>query len=263
MTNTTIIAKILRAGLLSSAAVALLSGAAVAGDLGEGSLKDTARPEFEITVNGGATTDYVSRGMSNSDNDAALFAGIEGAYKMFYIGAWGSSVDESISKGSVELDLYAGIKPKIRDIEFDFGFIYYLYPSYGDVIDPDYFELKAAASTKVLGDVTIGGTAWWTPNGGGDIGSTWTFEGKVSKPLPIAGLTASALLGHVTSEDKDENFSGGFGDDNYTYWNVGLSKTFREKYTFDVRYWNSDVDTAADNRRITGERVVGTFTFNY
>ena len=65
------------------------------------------------------------------------------------------------------------------------------------------------------------------------------------------------------SEDTEERFSGLIGDDSYTYWNVGLSKTFKEKYTFDVRYWGTDIDGHPTANNLSGDRVVGSFTFSY
>lgn len=265
--------KIFCGALLSGAALAVISSVAFAADLdsGEGGMKNNApAPDHAITVNGGVTSDYASRGISNSDNDPAIFTGVDLAIRQFYVGAWGSSVNQDVSDGGLELDLYAGWKPTYRNIELDFGFIYYAYPNPGDRdYDLNYYELKAAASAKVIDDLTLTGTVWWTPNNTGESGSTWTLEGKASKPLALAELTLSGALGYVTSADTGGRFSCSFGDDNYTYWNVGLSRTFREHYTLDVRYWGADVDVPAswdDSRHLNAladDRVVGTFTFNY
>jgi hypothetical protein len=56
-------------------------------------------------------------------------------------------------------------------------------------------------------------------------------------------VTASALIGFQSIEEGDD----------YTYWNVGLSTTV-DKFTFDVRYWDTDID----NFDIAEERIVGT-----
>jgi uncharacterized protein (TIGR02001 family) len=260
--------KVLRAGLLSSTALLLVSGSAFAADLG-GSFKDepAATPDYSIAVNGGFMTDYVFRGISQNDNDPSLFAGVDLTYQMFYLGVWGAAVDDGVSAGNTEIDVYGGIKPKYAGIDFDFGLIYYGYPSQRDaanVYAADYLEVKAAASATILNDLAVTGTVFWSPDYALETGSTWTVEGKVSKPLPIAELVLSGALGYVTSDDDSGQFSGSFGDDNYTYWNVGLSRTFKEHYTFDVRYWGTDVDT--NDRHLDAladDRVVGTFTFSY
>lgn len=269
MKTTRTITKALRAGLTACAVMALMSGTALAG--GEGGSKDGAAAQSDLTykVNGSATTDYTSRGVSNSDNDPSLSTGIEASYRMFYAGVQGFSVDEDISAGAVELDLVAGIRRTYRNIDFDFGVIYYLYPSHTADQKPEYFELKAAASTTILGDMTVSGTAWWSPDAAGEVGSTWTFEGTVAKPLPIGGLSLVGALGYVTCADDNGGFSAAYGSTNYTYWNIGLARTFREHYTFDVRYWGTNVDVpdSEENARhlnaLADDRVVGTFTFNY
>ncbi|NJM34838.1 MAG: hypothetical protein HC850_09145 [Rhodomicrobium sp.] len=251
--------KTVRASLLSGAAFVALSGAAYAADLG-GSYKDgpAAEPakDYSITVNGGLWTDYVFRGVSQTDNDPGVFAGADLTYKFFYIGVWAASVDEATSDGELEIDIYGGVRKSYNGVDFDFGALYYAYPNGDDTlgagIDIDYFELKASVGTKIFNDLALTGTVFWSPDYYGEVGSTWTFEGKVAKPLPFLDLTLSGTLGHVTSDDEDFGFSGFYGDDNYTYWNVGLAKTFKEHFTVDVRYWGTDVDEDADAENFCG-----------
>jgi hypothetical protein len=76
-------------------------------------------------------------------------------------------------------------------------------------------------------------------------------------------VTISGAFGTVSSDDDNGNFVAAYGDDSYTYWNVGASKTFKQHYTFDVRYWGTDVASTAGGAYLTGDRVLGTFTFNY
>jgi uncharacterized protein (TIGR02001 family) len=255
----------LTSALLGGAAFVAVSAPAMAADLG--SYKDAPAEEtrsHSITVNGGLTSDYVFRGVSQSDEGPSVFAGLDIAYGMFYAGVWGASVDDFVSFGNVELDVYAGIKKSYNGVDFDFGVIYYAYPQDGYPVEVDYVELKASASAKVWRDIALTGTVFYSPDYTLEAGATWTFEGKAAVPLPFWGLTASGALGHVTSDDDDGAFSAGFGDDNYTYWNIGLSKTFREHYTVDVRYWGNDIDDVTGLAEdYSDDRVVATFTFNH
>ncbi len=41
--------------------------------------------------------------------------------------------------------------------------------------------------------------------------------------------------------DRPDYTVGGGREDQYTYWNVGLALTV-EKFTFDFRYWDTDID---------------------
>jgi uncharacterized protein (TIGR02001 family) len=249
--------------LLCGAAFVAVSTAASAADLG--SYKDAPAEETRshaITVNGGITTDYVFRGQSQSDEGPSVFAGVDLSYGMFYLGGWAASVDDFVSTGDIETDVYAGIKKSYNGVDFDFGVIYYAYPNNDNAVDSDYVELKASASGKVWRDVTLTGTVFYSPEYTGETGDVWTVEGKASAPLPIWGLTASGALGHVMGDDAA--FEAGFGSDSYTYWNIGLSKTFREHFTVDVRYWGSDVDLGGGPvEDLFDDRVVATLTFNY
>jgi hypothetical protein len=65
----------------------------------------------------------------------------------------------------------------------------------------------------------------------------------------VFDLSLSGTLGTVTGDEIDD----------YSYWNVGLSKTVLEKFTVDVRYWDTDVD----GNSLADERVVGTIGFAY
>ena len=81
-------------------------------------LATTAAPAFAqeesssgITVSGNAavTSDYRFRGLSFSDGDIAIQGGIDVAHESgFYIGTWGSSIEDSPTFGHTELDVYGG-----------------------------------------------------------------------------------------------------------------------------------------------------------
>lgn len=249
---------IVRTGLLSGAALLALSGAAMAADLGgsskDGPVEDTA-PSHTITVNGGLTTDYVFRGVSQSDEGPAAFVGADLAYKWFYAGVWASSVDDFTSDGGVEIDVYAGIKKSWNGVDLDIGILYYGYPNNDADVTLDYMEIKGAVSGKVWRDITLTGAVFYSPDYYAETGETWTFEGKAAVPLPFYGLTASGALGYIEGEED------AFVD--YTYWNVGLSKTFREHFTVDVRYWGTDIDTGAPTDDLADDRIVGTISFTY
>ena len=84
------------------------------------------------------TSDYVFRGVSQTDGKPALQGGIEFASEGgFYAGAWGSNVswlsDLSTTaapiSSSLELDVYGGYRGKFSDaVSYDVGLLYYAYP---------------------------------------------------------------------------------------------------------------------------------------
>lgn len=132
------------ATLLGSAGIALLtlSGAAQASD------------EFSWSASLTGTSDYVFRGISQTDNDPTIQGSIGFEYGMFYAGGWGSGLDFGTgSNAELEIDWYAGITPKwnspIGEVSFDFGVIYYTYPGFSDAgAEADYVELKAATRCR-------------------------------------------------------------------------------------------------------------------
>ena len=265
MTNSNSVLRGVTLALLGGTAFAMASGAAKAADLGsykDAPVVEEAR-ERVLTVNGGFTSDYIFRGISQSDNDPAAFAGVDLAYGMLYAGIWGSSVASFTSSSGMEFDVYGGLKRSWNGVDFDLGVIYYTYPGNSSDVELNYVELKTAVSAKIWQDITLTGTVFFSPDYYAEAGNTWTFEGKASRPLPWWGLTVSGAYGFVTNEGTS-TFVTAYGDDSYGYWNFGVSKTFREHFTVDVRYWGTDVDVS--NRYLQGiadNKIMATLTFNY
>jgi uncharacterized protein (TIGR02001 family) len=82
------------------------------------------------------TTDYIWRGMTQSDGSA-----IQGGFDFesdsgFYAGIWGSNVNFNDGNGQ-ELDYYAGYTTSLGIIGVDLGYIIYDYP------DSNFHILKA------------------------------------------------------------------------------------------------------------------------
>lgn len=78
----------------------------------------------------GVTTDYLSRGASQTGGGAALQPWVEYETNGFYVGAWASNVD--LAPDSVELDLLAGYRWSVENTDFDLGYARYIYNSSGD-----------------------------------------------------------------------------------------------------------------------------------
>jgi len=64
--------------------------------------------EIGISANVAATSNYVWRGMTQSDDAPAIQGGFDLEYKGFYVGTWGSSVQFGDTTTAMEADLYAG-----------------------------------------------------------------------------------------------------------------------------------------------------------
>ena len=88
------------------------------------------------------TTDYVYRGVSQTDENWAIQGSFDyGHPSGFYLGVWASNVDEIVSEGNIELDLYGGYSRElIKNFSFDIGVIYYWYPDPGTGPKRDFIE---------------------------------------------------------------------------------------------------------------------------
>ena len=126
------------AGLLAAAAT---PGVALAAD---------PPPEHNITGNVGLFSQYIFRGLTQTNKEPALQGGFDYAHASgLYAGTWGSNISwlkENASTfaggvitpagtyergGSLELDVYGGYKMSFGDFGVDVGTLYYWYP--GDI----------------------------------------------------------------------------------------------------------------------------------
>ena len=82
-----------------------------------------------LSANVGLTSNYLWRGVSQTDDGAAISGGIDyAADSGFYVGTWASNVDFG-DDASYELDFYAGFSGELPDgFGYDVGYIYYAYP---------------------------------------------------------------------------------------------------------------------------------------
>lgn len=198
-----------------------------------------AAEEFEWSVTGTGTSDYIFRGLSFNGEDPAVQASIDGSYGIFYAGLWGSMLD---GDGDVELDWYAGIKPELGPVTFDFGIVYYTYFWAADPGDLDYIELKAGLEFSPIKNLTLKPVFWYVPDQK-NYTPAYAIEGTAAYELPQVGIftpTVSGLIGYTEGEDDPDYFA--TGTDSYTYWNAGLALSV-EKFTFDFRYWDTDIST--------------------
>jgi uncharacterized protein (TIGR02001 family) len=250
--------------ILGTVSFALIAG--TAGALADGyEVAAPAAPEegrkFTYSFNLAGTSDYVFRGVSQTDNDPALQGGVDVAWGIVYAGIWASMVDfADAPPANAEVDWYGGIKPTWESpfgtINFDFGVIYYSYPGANPAFvpglgDPNYVELKAGYSWSALHpSLVTGTTVFWSPDYFAETGSVWTIETMAAWTLPKVHIFTPIINGVVGWQkgDADEGyFVNVIGtDDEYYYWNAGLNLGV-ENITFDFRYWDTNIGDDAAN----------------
>ena len=108
----------------------------------------------DITANGGAVTQYIFRGVPQTDGKAAAQGGLDIEAAGFYAGTWLSQVDTSARTASgdvaatgLEYDLYAGYGIDLGDFTLGIGGTGYFYT---DDFDEEYVELNLSASWKFI-----------------------------------------------------------------------------------------------------------------
>jgi uncharacterized protein (TIGR02001 family) len=182
----------------------------------------------------GLGTDYVFRGISQTFNNPAAQASVDLTCGKFYVGAFTSNIDFGV-EGTLEVDVYGGYKFSTGRINWDVGFIYYAYPGMSSGVDADYLELKLSAGTEITKGGTLTGTLFHSPEYTFQTGAVTTFEVTYSQALPKVSIfspTFSATYGY--SEFHDFDFL------SYGYWNLGVTLGFRERWSVDLRYWDSE-----------------------
>jgi uncharacterized protein (TIGR02001 family) len=90
-------------------------------------------PEYTLSYNIGAITEYRYRGIAQTHFDGTLQGGIDYAHKSgFYLGTWASGIkwiqDAGAKDGDVEWDIYGGYKFEVaKDVTLDLGYLRYQY----------------------------------------------------------------------------------------------------------------------------------------
>ena len=131
-------------------------------------------------------------------------------------------------------------------------------------------ELKAGAGVDLWKDGTLGVTGFYSPDYQYETGTVWTLEVGFTQAFQAywgVTPTVSALFGHQWGNDNAYAARIANGDDNYSYWNAGVTLGFLEKWSLDLRYW--DTDLGGNTGFCSGdyfqcnERFVATLKFTY
>ena len=226
--------------LATAMSTALMTGAALVQAQERDDLDPVASGDgFEISANVALTSDYRFRGISQSDESAAIQGGFDAEFGPgFYIGTWGSSVDFDSNEGydgSLELDYYAGWSSAIGDTDFgiDVGYIYYDYP--GDNGDEgDYGEVYVSGSWK---DISL--SVNYSDDYYGGTGKFYYYAADYSIGLFDTGVTVDFHVGYNDFDKAGEFLSN--DQDQYTDWSVALGYSWAG-VDFSVAYVDTDLD---------------------
>src|SRR5262249_25942198 len=121
----------------------------------------------EFNFRAGLASDYIYRGTSLSARQPAVGAPFEAAFGMFSVRAPLPTV-RLPSRPVAEISTSGGFRPKLGDVQFDFGATYFSYPGemapVGVTAGINYWEAMARADTKVSDVLRVAGGFAYSPN---------------------------------------------------------------------------------------------------
>ena len=178
-----------------------------------------AAPDYTLSFNAGAVTDYRYRGISQSRLKPAAQAGADLAHSSgFYVGTWASTIrwiEDAGGDANVELDLYGGYKGSLAGVGYDVGVLRYQYPSHDLAVSPNTTELYVAGS---LGPATLK-YSHATTNLFGFSDSKNSYYVDLSASFDMGG--GWSLVPHV-GHQKVKNNDGA----SYTDYSIAVAKDF-------------------------------------
>jgi uncharacterized protein (TIGR02001 family) len=234
-------------------AAAALSGTAIA--------QTPAAPaapasDHTLTGNVGIFSQYIFRGLKQTNGDPALQGGFDYAHSSgIYAGTWASNISwlkdatpPSYSGGaSLEWDFYGGFKGTFgkSDFTYDVGLLYYYYP--GDVV-PGFIKADTLELYGALGWKWITAKYSYSLNnktfGVVDSRGTWYFDLGADVPLGETGLTLNMHYGIQRFDGQTPGAA--FNNDtlfSYKDWKIGLTYALPKDFTIGVFY----TDTSGAN----------------
>jgi uncharacterized protein (TIGR02001 family) len=233
------IGNMLNKKLLTAAVTAALIGGAGLAQAQERDDIDVASGDgFEISGNVALTSDYRFRGISQSDESAAIQGGFDVEFSPgFYLGVWGSSVDFDSNEdydGSLELDYYGGWSSAIGDTDFgiDVGYIYYDYPG-DNGAEGDYQEFYVSGSWK---DISL--SVNYSDDYYAETDEYWRYSLDYS-----LSLMENLSLGLQAAYNELEENGGFFSSDEDSYTDYSVTLTYSVAgVDLSVAYVGTDLD---------------------
>ncbi len=206
---------------------------------------DAAPPPYTLTANVGLYSQYVFRGLTQTNEDPAVQGGFDFTHSSgFYLGTWASNISwlkENATTGSnttagtyktggsIEMDFYGGYRGSVGDFSYDVGMLQYYYPGSVFTTTP---STPKANTLEAYGAV---GWKWLSLKYSQSLGDTFgvkdssgTYYLDLSANVPIAetGLTLGLHYGIQRYKGKDDrNYGGASNDtlDSYDDYKVSLA----------------------------------------
>ena len=225
-----------------------------------------AAGKFDMAIGVAGTTDYQSRGITQSDSDPAIQGYIEPSYGLgpvlgdAFLNIWASSdVDYGAGVQGAEIDVAGGIKPKFLGPKWspNIGWVHYFYAP--EDLSPAYGEIYAKTD-YTFGEedkFTLRGLIFFAPDYN-QSGFTGTYVAGGGRVKLWKSIGVYAGVGYQFFEDPNAA--------EQLVWTAGASYYWKS-LTFDVRYWDTDLSddecvSRSGFRDGCDARVIGTISLD-
>jgi len=200
--------------------------------------------EVDVVTSITATNNYISRGMTQTNDKGSVFGEVTFIYGGFFGGVWASNVEFEGADADSEIDLYTGYATNLGNLETTLSYTKFLYPNSSDLPTLDEVALEVVYP---FGKLSVGGKYIWGVYTENDGDKYDYYEGFSSYDFDI--LTLHGSVGSF--EDIGDNF------------NVGITKEFefsKGSLSLDLSYteFDSDIDKGADE-----ESLYATITYTF
>ncbi|MCK8515143.1 TorF family putative porin [Methylonatrum kenyense] len=182
-------------------------------------LAGTGIVQAEFSANIGVTSNYIFRGLTQTDDGAAVQGGLDYGHESgVYVGAWASNVDFEIEGSNFtgyELDGWIGFAGAFEQLNYDLGYIYYAYPGSRDLKDSDFGEIYLNLNVDML---TVG--VFYVTNAESEVREQFKdavyYYANLDVPI-TEDWSAGATLGR-------QDFRSSAPEDDYTHWQLGVTR---------------------------------------
>ena len=211
--------------VVAGTAVCSVAEAEEAGDLGQ--------PPVSVSFNIYGVSDYRARGLSYTNNEAALQGGADISEPSGWsAGIWASTYPDDVD-ADVEIDLYAAKSIEIGSAELALGAGAYIFPGADDW---NFGEVQGSLSTAFGPvDVTLAANYAWEQR---NLGDDDDFYVSASGATPVG-----SLLGAPLTLNASVGYEEGFFaiEDSKVDWSLGLVTEF-SGVEVGISYVDTDVD---------------------
>ena len=233
-----------------------------------------ASPDLTVAYNVGLYSQYIFRGLTQTDRKPALQGGVDLTHSSgFYLGAWGSNIDwlrsiygEGVTDstktyytkgGNLEIDLYGGFRTELgkSGIGIDVGVLQYWYPGTlrSGWAKANTTELYGALSYgwlqgKLSGVVSEAAWGWGKSSDAAQEDARGTYYAELNATIPVGELVGGDVLKGVTvlAHYARQDFQGNLNEPaSYNDWKLGLQKSFENGVNVGAFYTDTNAPKAS------------------